>query len=491
MVIWRPPRRQVQCRSIERDQIPRHSQNGPRRSYHRPMEGSSRRPGETGHVSAPALSFHIPMTGRDPDEPHRAATPLELLFDLCFVVAVAQAAGALHHDLVEGQVGHGAPQLPVRVLRDLVAVDELHLVRIGLRHGRRRVPAAHLRPDRGRPRRDGRRAERLRVPRLPDHGRRLRDHADRARRPVAACGAARTQPAARSRCGSRSGSGSPARLGACDWPSAGRWASPGSWSRGSLELAIPIWAERAGRPTPWHPEHIAERYGLFTIIVLGECVLASTARSSSRWPPAASRLPSLAWPLAACSSSSRCGGRTSSTRPRSTGASRCARRSPGATATTSSSRPSPRSGPGCRSRSTRRTRVALSPTGVALSIAVPLVIYLGTTWLLHARRSEIRRASPVGVAIILITGIALATPALGVSLAIVGMGLAVAWLVAVNVARMHDDADSRDQSVIPYFALSSSVQSSRIVSPNSSASALYRCVHSGPCSMSTGAICSK
>ena len=47
------------------------------------------------------------MTGRDPDEPHRAATPLELLFDLCFVVAVAQAAGALHHDLVDGKVAHG------------------------------------------------------------------------------------------------------------------------------------------------------------------------------------------------------------------------------------------------------------------------------------------------------------------------------------------------------------------------------------------------
>ena len=40
------------------------------------------------------------------------------------------------------------------------------------------------------------------------------------------------------------------------------------------ELAVPLWAERAGM-TPWHPHHIAERYGLFTIIVLGECVLAA------------------------------------------------------------------------------------------------------------------------------------------------------------------------------------------------------------------------
>ena len=43
----------------------------------------------------------------------------------------------------------------------------------------------------------------------------------------------------------------------------------------ALELAIPYWAESAGR-TPWHPGHIAERYGLFTLIVLGESVLAAT-----------------------------------------------------------------------------------------------------------------------------------------------------------------------------------------------------------------------
>jgi hypothetical protein len=51
--------------------------------------------------------WHVPMVGRDRFEAHRAATPLELLFDLCFVVAVAQAAGALHDDLVAGEIGHG------------------------------------------------------------------------------------------------------------------------------------------------------------------------------------------------------------------------------------------------------------------------------------------------------------------------------------------------------------------------------------------------
>jgi len=42
-----------------------------------------------------------------------------------------------------------------------------------------------------------------------------------------------------------------------------------------LDLSVPLWAERTGS-TAWHPHHIAERYGLFTIIVLGESVLAST-----------------------------------------------------------------------------------------------------------------------------------------------------------------------------------------------------------------------
>jgi low temperature requirement protein LtrA len=39
------------------------------------------------------------MIARSPTEPHRAATPLELLFDLVFVVAIAQAAEGLHHSI--------------------------------------------------------------------------------------------------------------------------------------------------------------------------------------------------------------------------------------------------------------------------------------------------------------------------------------------------------------------------------------------------------
>jgi low temperature requirement protein LtrA len=54
----------------------------------------------------------------------------------------------------------------------------------------------------------------------------------------------------------------------------GLWL-PGFAVLAAAELAVPVWAERA-TPTAWHPHHIAERYGLFTIIVLGESVLAAT-----------------------------------------------------------------------------------------------------------------------------------------------------------------------------------------------------------------------
>jgi len=47
------------------------------------------------------------MTGRDPDEPHRAASPLELLFDLTFVVAFGAAGNEFAHYLAEGHIGAG------------------------------------------------------------------------------------------------------------------------------------------------------------------------------------------------------------------------------------------------------------------------------------------------------------------------------------------------------------------------------------------------
>ena len=48
------------------------------------------------------------MTGRDPDEAHRSSTPLELLFDLMFVVAFSQAGSQTAHLL---ELGHWGPAI--------------------------------------------------------------------------------------------------------------------------------------------------------------------------------------------------------------------------------------------------------------------------------------------------------------------------------------------------------------------------------------------
>ena len=42
----------------------------------------------------------------------------------------------------------------------------------------------------------------------------------------------------------------------------------------AAELAVPVWGE-SHRRTSWHPHHIAERFGLFTLLLLGESLLAS------------------------------------------------------------------------------------------------------------------------------------------------------------------------------------------------------------------------
>jgi low temperature requirement protein LtrA len=62
---------------------------------------------------------------------------------------------------------------------------------------------------------------------------------------------------------------------------------PHDWGVGTFfvlaaaDMAVPGWAERGGRGTAWHPEHISERYRLFTLIVLGECVAAATVAMQS------------------------------------------------------------------------------------------------------------------------------------------------------------------------------------------------------------------
>ena len=54
----------------------------------------------------PAVPWHRPMRGRDPQESHRTSTPLELFFDLIFVVALSDAGEILG----ETHDGHIAPE---------------------------------------------------------------------------------------------------------------------------------------------------------------------------------------------------------------------------------------------------------------------------------------------------------------------------------------------------------------------------------------------
>ena len=67
---------------------------------------ASARIGAPRTVYLPAMTVnhaYARMTGRDPHEKHRAATPLELLFDLVFVVAFSQVGSQMAHYL---ELGH-------------------------------------------------------------------------------------------------------------------------------------------------------------------------------------------------------------------------------------------------------------------------------------------------------------------------------------------------------------------------------------------------
>jgi low temperature requirement protein LtrA len=55
----------------------------------------------------------------------------------------------------------------------------------------------------------------------------------------------------------------------------GAWAEVGFLVLVAAELLVPVWAERPAATT-WNARHIVERYGLFTLIVLGESVLSAT-----------------------------------------------------------------------------------------------------------------------------------------------------------------------------------------------------------------------
>ena len=212
------------------------------------------------------------MGSRDASEEHRASTPLELLYDLSFVVAVARAATLLHHGISHGDVGSSVVSYVLVFFalwwawmnftwfasaydNDDVIYRLLVLVQIA---GVLILAAG--------------------VPRAFEH----RDF------DIVFVGYI-VMRVALVTLWLRAGHHDPPRRGATHRFAVGESVCMVGWAgvallgwpvwafavMGIAELLVPAWAEAAAHTT-WHPEHIAERYGLFTIIVLGETILASS-----------------------------------------------------------------------------------------------------------------------------------------------------------------------------------------------------------------------
>ncbi|MCG5472427.1 low temperature requirement protein A [Micromonospora sp. LAH09] len=223
-------------------------------------------------VSRSVRPFYRPMRPRRRDEPHRAATPLELFFDLCFVVAVAQAASSLHHDVAEGHLRHAATSY----LMVFFAIwwswvnftwfasaydtdDDVYRITTLVQISGALILAAGVPPAFA----DGNFT-------VITYGYVVMRLAAVVHWSRAAVGDPRHRAAAR-----RYAIGvSVVQVG---WLL--RLLVPAEWGIAAFvllvlaDLLVPAVAERPGM-TPWHPRHITERYGLFTLIVLGEAVLA-------------------------------------------------------------------------------------------------------------------------------------------------------------------------------------------------------------------------
>ncbi|HRW17291.1 MAG TPA: low temperature requirement protein A [Dermatophilaceae bacterium] len=218
-----------------------------------------------------------PLVGRDRHEEHRAATPLELFFDLTFVVAVAAAASELHHGLAEGHWSNLGGYLVTFFgiwwawmnyswfasaydTNDVVWRVLTFVQMAGVLVLAAGVPRAFADGDYGVV------VLGYAIMRAPMVVQWLRAaHADEDRRATARSYAAGIQ------------------LMQLLWVGWLLLGSPGGVALLLLlvagELLVPVVAERHGT-TPWHPAHMVERYGLMTIIVLGE-VLLSTTRAIS------------------------------------------------------------------------------------------------------------------------------------------------------------------------------------------------------------------
>lgn len=231
-------------------------------------------------TSRPTRSPLRRLTARGRDEAHRVASPLELFFDLCFVVAIAQAGVGLVHAVAEGHAGEGILNYAMLFFAIWWAWmnftwfasaydndDALYRVVTLLQMAGVLVLAAGV-------------------------SRAFDDHEFlavwlgyvimRLALIVQWLRVARSTEGAERTMALRYVFGvllcQVGWLGLLVLPEGGRpWVF---LVMAVLEMCVPPFAER-DHPTSWHPHHIAERYGLFTIIVLGETIAAATVAVKS------------------------------------------------------------------------------------------------------------------------------------------------------------------------------------------------------------------
>ncbi|HEY2696408.1 MAG TPA: low temperature requirement protein A [Pseudonocardiaceae bacterium] len=245
------------------------------------MTGSRHRPSVTIRTDRPAVlgTWRRVMMARDREQEYRSSTPLELFYDLCFVVAVAQAGSQLHHGLGAGPHGGNAW---LDVLRYAMLFFAIWWAWINFTW----FASAYD---------------------TDDVFYRLLTLLQMAGVLVIAAG----MPAAFEsfnftimtfgyvimrvamiaqwiRVWFEYPPGRPAALryavgiGLCQAGWVIRLFLPHPWDLiffgvfALCEMLVPVWAETRGRETSWHPDHISDRYSCFTLIVLGECVSALT-----------------------------------------------------------------------------------------------------------------------------------------------------------------------------------------------------------------------
>jgi low temperature requirement protein LtrA len=225
------------------------------------------------------------MSGRDPNERHRAATPLELLYDLTFVVAFGVAGEQFAHLLAEGHFAAGLAAFGLANfaicwawinfswfasaydtddwafrLATMVQMVGVIILSLGL-------PQVFHSIDEGRPVDNSVTVAGYVVMRVAMVFLWLR--------------AARQDPPRRRACQTYAVTIGVAQIG---WvlllivadSTVGEFFTWGALLL-VIEMVGPVIAERRKGGTPWHAHHIAERYGLLTIITLGEGVIGTVA----------------------------------------------------------------------------------------------------------------------------------------------------------------------------------------------------------------------